>query len=133
MKQIILLTICLLSLFEMNAQHKINKEVLQFITKQHDTVSIYSGDIKIIDDISIQLIDAKKMDKLKETAIDKVCFIDNTGKKSRVWFQGIFASSVPDGDLYILALGDKVHIFKDSIIQCSKELLQKIKSTAFPN
>lgn len=131
MKQIILSTICLLTFFEMNAQNKVNKEVLQFITKQNDTVSIYPGDIKIIDDISFQLSDPNKSDKLKEAEIDRVYFICDTCGKSRVWFQGIFSSSLPDGELYILALGDKVHIFKDSIIQGSEELLEKIKAWNF--
>lgn len=133
MKQIILSAICLLSFFDMNAQNKISKKIIQFITKQNDTVSIYSGDIRIIDDISFQLIDSNKLDKFRQAKSETIYFISDTGERSRIWFQGIFASSVPESDLYLLALGDKVHIFKDAIIQCSEELLKKIKSIASPN
>ncbi|PZR08778.1 MAG: hypothetical protein DI539_22495 [Flavobacterium psychrophilum] len=112
----------------MNAQNNINKEILRFITAQNDTVAVYTGDIKVINDLSFQVIDRSKLNKLKGVEIDKVYFVCDQREKSRVWLHGIFASSVPDGDLYILALNSKVHFIKNDIIQGSKQLVQKIKA-----
>lgn len=133
MKQIFLSMIGIVFFFIMNAQNNINKEILQFITIQNDTVTVYSGDIKIINDLSLQLTDPKKLKRLQGTEVDKVYFICDQCDKKRVWLQGIFASSVPEGDLYILALDGKVHFLKNDIIQGSKELLQKIKSITSPH
>ncbi|WP_315823450.1 hypothetical protein [Paraflavitalea speifideaquila] len=133
MKQIILSSICLLLFFEINAQNKINKEIIQFVTKQNDTVSIYSGDIKIMDDLSFRLTDSNKLNKLREAKLENIYFIFDTGKKSRIWFQGLLSSSIPEGELYLYSLGNKVQIEKDSTVSCSKELLQKIKSFALPD
>ncbi|MDF2188340.1 hypothetical protein [Paraflavitalea sp. CAU 1676] len=132
MRCLILAATCLLSFFSIEAQHNDKKEVFQFITLQQDTLSIYLDDIAVLDDCNIQLLDSAKVGRLIKADIDKAYFMCDKCGKIRVWFQGVFSSAVPEGDLYILTMGDKVHIFNDGVIGCSKELSKKIRSIVPP-
>jgi hypothetical protein len=128
MKQLIISILLSLFSLKMNAQHRINNEILQFIIRGGDTIFIYPEDIKIVDSMGFQLLDPKKIEKLEKREIEKVYFIPQSNSLKRVWMQNVISSSSPPGELYVSILGaNEIHLYNKSIIQGSKELVQAIK------
>ena len=131
MKPLVILVFFLLGFFKMNGQSKINRELFQFITEEKDTIFIYTSEVRIKDSACVQITDIQKIGKIKEASVDQVFFYNNE-KKMKVYFQFVLSSSIPKSDLYIYTSGldkRKIHFSKDSSMNCSETLFQKIKKS----
>lgn len=119
-----------ISFFKLEAQDRIQIEVIKFISVEGETMLIYNNDIKIINEQSFEIVDSLKAQKLKELNIKEVYFVCRCCGNNEVYLQNILSSSIPFNNLYILVIGkNKIHFIKNSIIECSTPLLQKLRKS----
>ncbi len=130
MKRCILFLMFSISFFKLEAQDRIQIEVIKFISVEGETMLIYNNDIKIINEQSFEIVDSLKAQKLKELNIKEVYFVCRCCGNNEVYLQNILSSSIPFNNLYILVIGkNKIHFIKNSIIECSTPLLQKLRKS----
>ncbi|PPK93630.1 hypothetical protein LY01_02413 [Nonlabens xylanidelens] len=95
-----------------------------FQLKNGKEVCLNSEDI-ITEDYGFTILNKEKLNSLKGEEIQRI-FVSNSNLNERdVIFFNIFSSSVPENELYIINLNkDKIKFSDESLVNCSKQLLE---------